>query len=261
MNRFITLLAALACFWLFSGCGAWRTESAEANFAQGRHFDAIGYPKEAAVWYRRAANRGYCQAQVEVGFLYRYGKTRFLQDPYEAERWFGSVSAGRAHFALADFGEDIYQYGSGGVLIDENTADDWFAKAVTSCGKAAEQGDLEAQTLLAALIGTGTGTARNSERAIELWHDAAERDHAPAQYWLARSYSHRNLHEPAFAWMRRAAEQGSGAAQYRLSLMLQLGQGTAVQHDQALIWLQRAAEQGYLFAQRQARSITMLNHL
>lgn len=261
MNRFYFLLAAVASLFLVAGCGAWRADSAEENFAQGRHFDAMGYPKAASVWYRRAANRGYCQAQVEVGFLYRYGKTRFLQDPYEAERWFGSVSLGTNYAALADFDDDSYEYGSGGVLINQETANSYFNKAITSCTRAAEQGDVEAQTLLAALIGTGTGTARDRERAFDLWWNAAERGYAPAQYWMARSLSHLDLHQTAFMWMHQAAEQGYAAAQYQLSLMYQFGRGTELHHDQALLWLQQAAAHGYLFARRQAHSISILTHL
>ncbi len=223
-------------------------------YARALAIDAMGFPREAGHWYRKAAHRGHPLAQLEVGFMYRYGRTGFLQDPYEAERWFGSATRKGSFAALADFGF-TYVYGKSGVLRDDQEAERWFRKAAASCRKAAERGNLEAQTILGGLYGTGTGVTRDPGMAIWLWQDAAARGYAPAQYRLARAYWYVSNYEAAWPWMVNAAEQDLPEAQYQLSVMYQAGYGVEPDQDEAVYWLYRSASQGYLFAQRQLRSM------
>jgi TPR repeat protein len=228
--------------------------SPEQTYAQGRAFEAMGYPKEAGHWFLKAAHQGHPVAQVEVGFMYAYGRADLLRDPYEAERWFSRALRAEPTMVLATFGEPS-TYGQNGVLRDERQAAYWFGQAVRSCRVAARQGNLDAQTLLGGLYGNGMGVERDQAEALQLWRDAARRGHAPAQYWLARAYEHAGEHDRAFPWMRRAALQGWPAAQYHLSMMYQGGDGTAQDLDEALIWLRRSAAQGYLFAERQLQGM------
>ncbi|HMB92982.1 MAG TPA: hypothetical protein VKP65_19180 [Rhodothermales bacterium] len=101
-----------------TGCTDRDVLSPAEIYVQATIFDAMGYPKEAGHWYIKAANKGYARAQLEAGFMYKYGRTGFLSDPYEAERWYGNVSRQQPHTALADFGF-VYEYGKSGVLRNE----------------------------------------------------------------------------------------------------------------------------------------------
>ena len=53
----------------------------------------------------------------------------------------------------------------------------------------------------------------------------------------------------AFAWFRKAAEQGNAQAQFNLGVMYGLGQGVPHDDTQAVAWFLKAAEQGNAYAQ------------
>ena len=53
----------------------------------------------------------------------------------------------------------------------------------------------------------------------------------------------------AVEWYRRAATQGYAPAQYNLGVMLETGEGCAVDEDEAEKWYRKAAEQGIKEAQ------------
>ncbi len=235
-------------------CGPGASRSPEASYAHALAVDAMGYTKEAGHWYRKAAYQGHPLAQVEVGFMYKYGRAGFLRDPYEAEGWFGRAMWQDSYVALADFGF-VYEYGESGVVRNDWEAERWFREAVISCRKAAARGDLAAQTILGGLYGTGTGAKRDRNLALRLWQDAAARGYAPAQYRLARAYWQREDYEAALPWMMRAAQQGLPEAAYYLSVMYQVGYGIEPDWEQAVVWLRRSAKQGYLFAQRQLQGM------
>jgi TPR repeat protein len=82
--------------------------------------------KEAAKWYRIAADQGHLIAQVDLGILYLEGKG-VLQDAAEAEKWFRQAAErgySRAQLALADL------YTSGGAFpIDQKQAAFWYERA------------------------------------------------------------------------------------------------------------------------------------
>jgi TPR repeat protein len=246
------LLSVLLAASIGAGCTGRKALSPAETYAQGQIFDAMGYPKEAGFWYIKAGNQGHPLAQLEAGFMYKYGRTGFLEDPYEAERWYGSATKPQPHTALADFGF-VYEYGKSGVLRTEQQAEQWFKKAAASLQRAASRGDLEAQTVLGGMYGSGTGVAKNAIMARQLWQDAAQKGHAQAQYRLARAYWHDAAYKQALPWMKAAAQAGVPEAEYHLAVMYQFGYGVTPSRDEALRWLRLAANQGYLFAEREMK--------
>jgi len=79
--------------------------------------------KEAAKWYRKAAEQGDEYAQHNLGFLYRTGQG-VLEDDKEAVKWYRKA-AEQGH-AKAQGGLGVmYQYGEG-VLEDDVTAYAWY---------------------------------------------------------------------------------------------------------------------------------------
>ena len=77
----------------------------------------------------------------------------------------------------------------------------------------AEQGNTEAQTILAAMYCTGKKVSQ---------------DYTRAAYWY-----------------KRAAESGNAKAQYSLGTMYEKGQGVTKNHSKAVYWYKKAARQGY----------------
>jgi len=258
MSRWSTTLAAgWVLLVMGAGCDAQSGLSADEMYARALAFDAKGIEKEAGFWYQRAANAGHPLAQVDVGFMYRYGFAGFLRDPYERARWFLQASWRTQPMVLADFGFR-YEYGRSGVLRDAKTAEAWFRRAAGTCEAAAIAGDLKAQVLLGGLYGAGTGVPKNRARAVELWRDAAERGSVEAQVALGRLFRDEYAFDEARYWLAQAADHAEPEAEYLLSTLYQFGQGVPADHDTALDLLRRSADHGYASAQRQLRSMATL---
>ena len=93
----------------------------------------------------------------------------------------------------------------------------------------------------------------NYETAIKLFHQAAERGVAEAQFRLGYMYvlgeGAARDDKKAVKWYRQAAEQGYAEAQFNLGVMYLLGWGVAKDYKTAVKLYRQAAEQGYAVAQ------------
>jgi hypothetical protein len=113
---------------------------AQAQFNLGRKYiDAQGVAKDdrqALVWYRKAAEQGYADAQFELGVFIEWGMGGLAKDDREALVW--TRKAAEQGLATAQSSvASRYQYGRG-VAKDEREAVAWYRKA-------AEQGLASAQ--------------------------------------------------------------------------------------------------------------------
>ncbi len=90
--------------------------------------------------------------------------------------------------------------------------------------KAAEQGNVDAQSLLGAMYANGEGVAQDYKQAV--------------------------------AWTRKAAEQGNVDAQRLLGAMYFNGSGVAQDDKQAVAWFRKAAEQGNVYVANNIMSIS-----
>jgi hypothetical protein len=112
----------------------------------------------------------------------------------------------------------------------------------------AEQGDVEAQLILAARYANGVGVERDMPKAAEWYRKAAEQGNAVAQVNLGALYAAGRGVPPddaqAAAWYRMAAEQGNVLGQFNLGVFYALGRGVPQDHAQAVALYRKAAEQG-----------------
>ena len=87
-----------------------------------------------------------------------------------------------------------------------------------------------------------------SAELMGMVHEAAEQDHANAQYNLGIMYKEGEgvdqSHATAVKWYRKAAEQDHTDAQNSLGVMYNQGQGVDQSHATAVKWYRKAAEQG-----------------
>lgn len=114
-------------------------------------------PKEAMIWYRKAADKGFAPAQVGIGDLYAKGYG-VRQDHYRAQEWYSVASRlsrnADAHFKV---GEGFFR--GLGAPQDYGTALSYYRTA-------AEQGHPVAQYLLGSMYEAGWGVERD---LIEAW--------------------------------------------------------------------------------------------
>ena len=114
--------------------------------------------------------------------------------------------------------------------------------------KSAEQGEPTAQSQLGQLYFSGEGTIINKEKAFYWYKKSAEQGDSGAQYGLGKLYFFGNgtiiNKEQAFYWYKKSAEQGEPAAQNLLAYMYLTGDGTLKDTKQAFYWYKKSAEQG-----------------
>lgn len=199
--------------------------------------------KKGVGFLTEAAKAGNNLAQYDLGRLYDKGLEGFNRDEGQALMWY--TLAAEKNNALAQFKLGwIYREGWFGVEKNEEEAHRCFTKAADAglisakeefLLAAANDGNSEAQFQLAKKYWHRQllSFALTDERAMELCLQAAERDHAPAQYLLGYMYEcnqssalttyhgEKKTTTPnliaATKWYRRAAEQQNHAqAQNRL---------------------------------------------
>ena len=125
---------------------------------QGRKRDY----KQAAFWYRKAADQGNVTAQINLAQLYAYGKG-VKQDFSEAARWWQK---------LAEQGDTKSQAALAGLYYQGKGVEQDFQRAVELWREAAQQGNAEAQRNLGLMYGKGQGVAQDDVQAYA-WLNAA----------------------------------------------------------------------------------------
>lgn len=114
------------------------------------------------------------------------------------------------------------------------------AQAIVFFGKAADQGNADAQTILGGIYLDGEGAPPDYAQALAWFRKAAAQAQPAAQFNLGGMYDKGQGVPPdqtqAVDWFRKAAEQGDPGAQYKLALKYDKGQGVPVDRMQALVW-------------------------
>lgn len=124
----------------------------------------------AAYWYRKAAEQGHTDAQVNLAIMYAEGRGVSF-DALEAARWYRhAAEAGdvRAQYALGL----MYHLGQG-VAQDFDDAIRWYESA-------ARQGDANAMNNMAFMYGMGEGVAQSNVEAYAWFALAASRGNKDA---------------------------------------------------------------------------------
>jgi len=117
----------------------------------------------------------------------------------------------------------------------------------------AENGNAQAQLLVADMYRQGLGVTPTDEEAIRWYRKAAENGVPEGQHAVAGAYFEGKTlpHslEQAIAWWSRAASAGLAAAQYNLGLVYARGLGAGRDERSAREWFEQAAGQGHTGAQ------------
>lgn len=217
----LLFLPCITLSLLLAGC-AGDTRSPGEYLSRGQQAEEAGDFEGAMSSYSKAAELGNPEAQLELARIYEWGT---FSDAH------GMVRAQ--------------------VEQDRGAAQKWYREAAAWYKPAAEEGDREAQVVLAGLYFDGKGVAQDQGKALELYRRAAEQGNAKAQYLFGYySYWADERYEEALPWIREAALQGQAEAQYLLYVMHQRGYAVEKNFDEAVAWLKKAAEQNHSFASR-----------
>lgn len=106
-----------------------------------------------------------------------------------------------------------------------------------NCMAVAEQGDADAQYIVANMYSSGQGADKDERKAVDWYRKSADQDNDLAQYGLGIMYEYglgglnKDANE-AYEWYRRAADNGNYFAQNKLGLIMPK-QETHEGHDMA----------------------------
>lgn len=161
-------------------------------------------------WKMRAANKGYAEAQYDIGFIYQNGST-VPQDYEKAAEWYRKSAAQGCRYAEKGLGE-LYYYGNG-VPQDYQMAVEWFRKAV-------EHHAYGAESKLGDCYFYGNGVDKNYYEAVKWYEKGAEYFDVDALVGLADCYStqdcgFRDLAE-AKKWIEAAREEEADSIRFEI---------------------------------------------
>ncbi len=137
------------------------------------------------------------------------------------------------------------------VRSDASAAARWLTRA-------AEQGHVESQFLLASLFEKGAGVPKEERRALDLYRKAAQAGHTRAMHNLAvllSSHDATQDYSEAASWFIRAATVGLADSQYNLALLYERGLGVPQNERKAYFWYSVAARAGDKDAKLQAERL------
>lgn len=189
---------------------------------------------QALIWFRQAADQGNAWGQYHLGAYHERGWGGLTADIREARRWYELAAAqghdgaraslaALAHLNPPEPAETIATTHPelAAVAAAYNSGD--YGQAAALLRPLAEQGQVEAQTLLGDLYLHGRGVASDPAAAAAWYRKASNRSFAPAMRALAKCYEvglgvPRDM-DAAERFYKRAAEQeifhlgGEGAPQ------------------------------------------------
>lgn len=191
--------------------------------------------KKAFKEFRSAAEGGDAKAGIALGCMY-LGGPGVPKDDKEALRWFLLSRT----FAAATLSGPK----------DDKEVLRWLLCWLLL---AAEQGNPQAQRLVASAYEDGTGVPQSFTEAAKWFMKAAIQGDAAAQTQLGLYYANgrgvpQDFQESA-KWSRKAAEQGVALAQSNLGVLYAQGKGVPQDYREAASWFEKAADQGLAEAQ------------
>jgi len=123
-----------------------------------------------------------------------------------------------------------------------------YATAVKVLRPLVDQGNADAQDILAIMYFVGQGVPQDRGEAIRLYRLAAEQGNAHAQDVLGFAYLDgigvRSDNTEAAKWFRKSADQDNIDAQFNLGEMYELGNGVTQNYVLAYMWFSLVASHG-----------------
>ena len=220
---------------------------AYASFAVGIHFrkgleGVLQDDSKARQWWEKAARQGHALAAYNLGFMHLKG-IGGKADPIKAfvfltlakEQWVPEATELLSQLESKLNAEKIQR-------AKEILESERFQRAQADSGTSRGNDLVE----LAVRHLHGKGTAKNPQKALEVFLQAARQNHLSAQFsagFLLEKQNRISGHEGALYWYEKAAEKGDARAQYRLGAIY--FRGGEIPKDMALsyAWTRLAAEQ------------------
>jgi len=218
------------------------------NFKKGELLFSQKDYKNAAEYFRKAAEDGHADAQFKFGILHGKG-LGVAKNKEESLRWLGKA-AGQGH---AGAKKELGLIKRGEEITEEKIKPEDQEESLVSIRYEAENGNPEMQYQLGKIYCNGTGVQQDYAEAVKWTKMAAEQRHVLGQYNMGHLYLFGKGVEKdskeAMRWFKKAAEQGDIDAQYTLGVAYCKGDGVERDYNEAAKRFRKAAEHGHIDAQ------------
>jgi TPR repeat protein len=182
--------------------------------------------KQAFMWYKVAAERGFRNAQFRLGYLYHYG-FGVVQDYVQAKMWYEKAIEKKKIWLP-------YRH-----IIEHELQNLNYA---TNRLQQPEQSELQIDSITTDKV--DNVKKKNIKKFNKLTRGAQFEDKVVSQYELGQCYEKgwetAQDYKQAFAWYKVAAEKGNTNAQYKLGYLYHYGYGIEQDCVQAKEWYQMA---------------------
>ncbi len=136
----------------------------------------------AAESFRKNAEKGDADAQLEIGLMYTSG-SGVPRDFEKAEEWLRKAAKQGNARAMKRLGQ-LYSSGGERIKKDEAQAGEWYTKAFASYRKAADKGNAEAESEVGLSYLSGRGVTKDAKRGEEWLMKPAKRGYSDAMLAL-----------------------------------------------------------------------------
>jgi hypothetical protein len=177
----------------------------------------------------QAAKAGGAKEQFELSHFYRFGQG-VEPDEKEADYWLQKSAAKGIPEAEIELGETL------AARNDYDGAFQWLLKA-------AQSGDVTAQSLVAGFYYEGKGVALDYAQAMEWFVKAAAQQNSMAMVNVGYMYQHgmgvAADFEIAMKWYRRASDAGNMTAKFDIGTLFMKGEGVPKDLHEAERWFKQ----------------------
>ena len=192
---------------------------------------------KAIGWYTRAAENGHATAQYRLGKLYLKADTPLKNIPLGLEFLEKSASQNITS-AIFNLGNIYYD----GKIVKQD-----MAKALNYFQKGTGLGHLPSQNFVGFMIENGSGVKKDKEKACKIYDETGRRGSAYGLYryglcQLSDPDPSPENQKKAFILFEQAARKNLADAQYFLALCYEYGKGTPKNPGEAIEWYRRASE-------------------
>ncbi len=216
---------------------AWR-EDASSQFLYAKRIEVIDKPT-AIVWFRRAAENGYAQAQYWISQFYFSDQSLEQKDIFLGAHWL--QKSARQNFPQAQYALGM-EFLSGEIFAKN------IEQGISWCQRAAEKDFICAILFLAKCYEQGIDVLQNEIKAQAYYRRGAKLDNEECLFKLAAALFNGNEQNKreAIKWYRKLAEKGKKEAYYPFAKLLI---NILNHYEEGLEWYIEAANAGNIEAQ------------
>lgn len=255
MKKTVALCAAFFASLLWCGCERKPSLVKKLDAPVGAQKEPDAETRGAAAWRERlnaaagaAREKGddkeHVKALNDVAALYAEGLQNGWIHPLEVRSWCDAVAEAGSGYSGETVIGAMFLYGTG-VKRDAGTAREWFEYGVARPGT--QRGN--ALYMLGMMYFKGDGADQDRNKALELWHRAADEEHPAALGLLGRAYMEGKLGfdkdaASGLALLEKAANGGNTSSSIYLGNIYANGRGVEQNMERAMKWYEQAASAG-----------------